>query len=161
MNLLAQSTQDPGTLFGNNPVMNFIQDCFSDPIFIFFAGIVLLGLFFWYLSSDDDKIKRNAGTFFILGISTFSLFSLFTQGIRYGIDIDGGVSFTLQIQPNIIDGKPEPLTSQAMEQACMTISQRLDSTGANEITVMPQGQDKIQIQIPETETPWGTVGGAQ
>ncbi|MEG2971589.1 MAG: protein translocase subunit SecD [Akkermansia sp.] len=74
-----------------------------------------------------------------------------SSGIRYGIDIDGGVSFTLQIEPNVIDGKAVPLSSQAMEQACTTINERLNSTGANEVTVMPQGADKIQIQIPETD----------
>jgi SecD/SecF fusion protein len=152
MNLLAQSPQNAdAALYGGNPFFNFIFNCFSDPLFIFIAGMALLGLFFWYLSSDDDKMKRNSGTLFIIGISAFSLFSLMTSGIRYGIDIDGGVSFTLQVQPNIIDGKPEPLSSQAMEQACLTINERLNASGANEVTVMPQGQDKIQIQIPETD----------
>lgn len=150
MNMLAQTTHLGESSSAGNPFFNFIYGWFNDPIFIFITGIVLLGLFFWYLSSDNDKVKRNAGTLFILGISAFSWFSLLSSGIRYGIDIDGGVSFTLQVQPNIIDGKPVPLTSHAMEQACTTINERLNSTGANEVTVMPQGADKIQIQIPET-----------
>ncbi len=151
MNLLALTNAPAASSSQNNPVMDFIFSCFGDPLFIFIAGLLLLGLFFWYLSSDNDSTKRNAGTLFILGIAAFSLFSLFTSGIRYGIDIDGGVSFTLQVQPNIIDGQPEPLSKQAMEQACLTINERLNSSGANEVTVMPQGADKIQIQIPETD----------
>ena len=150
MNMLALTTLLGASDSAENPFFSFLYSWFNDPIFIFITGIVLLGLFFWYLSSDDDRIKRNSGTLFILGISAFSWFSLLSSGIRYGIDIDGGVSFTLQVQPNIIDGKPIPLTRNAMEQACATINERLNATGANEVTVMPQGADKIQIQIPET-----------
>lgn len=89
----------------------FIYDLFNNPLFIFIGGLVLLGVFFWYLGSDQDKVKRNAGTIFIIGIASFSLFSLFQQGLKYGIDIAGGVSFTLSVEPNIgDDGKPIPLT---------------------------------------------------
>ncbi|MFQ7534406.1 MAG: hypothetical protein ACLRPT_04315 [Akkermansia muciniphila] len=35
------------------------------------------------------QVKRNAGTIFIIGIASFSLFSLFQQGLKYGIDIAG------------------------------------------------------------------------
>lgn len=150
MNMLALTSLLAAAPADGNPFFNFIYSWFSDPIFIFITGIILLGLFFWYLSSDDDKIKRNAGTLFIIGLASFSWFSLISSGIRYGIDIDGGVSFTLQVKPNVIDGKPIPLTHNAMEQACSTINERLNATGANEVTVMPQGADKILIQIPET-----------
>ena len=101
----------------------FIYDLFNNPLFIFIGGLVLLGVFFWYLGSDQDKVKRNAGTIFIIGIASFSLFSLFQQGLKYGIDIAGGVSFTLSVEPNIgDDGKPIPLTDQAMEQACVILT---------------------------------------
>ena len=53
----------------------FIYDLFNNPLFIFIGGLVLLGVFFWYLGSDQDKVKRNAGTIFIIGIASFSLFS--------------------------------------------------------------------------------------
>ena len=90
----------------------FIYDLFNNPLFIFIGGLVLLGVFFWYLGSDQDKVKRNAGTIFIIGIASFSLFSLFQQGLKYGIDIAGGVSFTLSVEPNIgDDGKPIPLNN--------------------------------------------------
>lgn len=128
-----------------------IYGFFSDPLFIFVAGLALLALFFLYLGSENDRVKRNMGTFFILGLSAFSFASLLNNGIRYGIDISGGVSFTLQVKPNIIDGVPTPLTRAAMDQACMTITDRLDSGGTNEVSVMPQGEDKILIQIPETD----------
>lgn len=90
MNLLASA--DTGGR-RHVPALAFIYDFFVNPLFIFVGGLVLLGVFFWYLGSDQDKVKRNAGTFFfIIGIASFS-FPFFQQGLKYGIDIAGGVSF--------------------------------------------------------------------
>lgn len=132
----------------SSAVFNALYGFFSSPFFIFVAGLVLLGLFFWYLASDQDKVKRNIGTFFILGISTFSIASLLTNSIRYGIDIKGGTSFTLRVVPNIIDGMEQPID---MDKACTAIQERLDASGTNEVSVMAQGKDKILIQVPVTE----------
>ncbi len=132
MNLLASADTLPAP-GGMSAPLAFIYDLFNNPLFIFIGGLVLLGVFFWYLGSDQDKVKRNAGTIFIIGIASFSLFSLFQQGLKYGIDIAGGVSFTLSVEPNIgDDGKPIPLTDQAMEQACVILTDRLNSTGGNQ-----------------------------
>ena len=102
MNLLASADTLPAP-GGMSAPLAFIYDLFNNPLFIFIGGLVLLGVFFWYLGSDQDKVKRNAGTIFIIGIASFSLFSLFQQGLKYGIDIAGGVSFTLSVEPNIGD----------------------------------------------------------
>ncbi|MEF2892728.1 MAG: hypothetical protein U0O39_08125, partial [Akkermansia sp.] len=138
-----------------SPPLAFIYDLFNNPLFIFVGGLVLLGVFFWYLGSDQDKVKRNAGTFFIIGIASFSLFSLFQQGLKYGIDIAGGVSFTLSVEPNIgDDGKPIPLTNEAMEQACVILTDRLNSTGANDVIIRPKKKDDlnlIEVQIPAAD----------
>ncbi len=62
--------------------------------------------------------------------------------MKYGIDIAGGVSFTLSVEPNIgDDGKPIPLTDQAMEQACVILTDRLNSTGANDVIIRPKKKD--------------------
>lgn len=89
MNLLASADTLPAP-GGMSAPLAFIYDLFNNPLFIFIGGLVLLGVFFWYLGSDQDKVKRNAGTIFIIGIASFSLFSLFQQGLKYGIDIAGG-----------------------------------------------------------------------
>ncbi len=132
--------------------LSFLYDLVNDPLFIFVGGLILLGLFFWYLGSDQDKVKRNAGSLFIIGIASFSLFSLFQQGIKYGIDIAGGVAFTLKVEPNIgDDGKPIALTDAAMEQACAILTDRLNSTGANDVIIRPKKKEDanlIEVQIP-------------
>ncbi len=130
----------------------FLYDLVNNPLFIFVGGLVLLGLFFWYLGSDQDKVKRNAGSLFIIGIASFSLFSLFQQGIKYGIDIAGGVAFTLKVEPNIgDDGKAIALTDAAMEQACTILTDRLNTTGANDVIIRPKKKEDvnlIEVQIP-------------
>lgn len=154
MNLLASADTLP-PVGGMSAPLAFIYDLFNNPLFIFVGGLVLLGLFFWYLGSDQDRVKRNAGTFFIIGIASFSLFSLFQQGLKYGIDIAGGVSFTLSVEPNIgDDGKPIPLTNEAMEQACVILTDRLNSTGANDVIIRPKKKDNlnlIEVQIPAAD----------
>ncbi|WP_354831251.1 protein translocase subunit SecD [Akkermansia muciniphila] len=154
MNLLASADTLPAA-GGTSAPLAFIYDLFSNPLFIFIGGLVLLGVFFWYLGSDQDRVKRNAGTIFIIGIASFSLFSLFQQGLKYGIDIAGGVSFTLSVEPNIgDDGKPIPLTDQAMEQACVILTERLNSTGANDVIIRPKKKDNlnlIEVQIPAAD----------
>lgn len=131
--------------------MTFIKGWFDNPIFVFLTGLSLLGLFFWYLGSDNERVKRNAGSFFILGICSFSMFALFSKGINYGIDIDGGVSFTLEVEPKDVDGKMELPTPAAMQRAVETVRERIDSTGAKEPVVMAQGKNKILVQIPTTD----------
>lgn len=154
MNLLASADTLPAA-GGMSAPLAFMYDLFNNPLFIFIGGLVLLGVFFWYLGSDQDKVKRNAGTIFIIGIASFSLFSLFQQGLKYGIDIAGGVSFTLSVEPNIgDDGKPIPLTDQAMEQACVILTERLNSTGANDVIIRPKKKDDlnlIEVQIPAAD----------
>lgn len=67
----------------------------------------------------------------------------------------GGVSFTLSVEPNIgDDGKPIPLTDQAMEQACVILTERLNSTGANDVIIRPKKKDNlnlIEVQIPAAD----------
>lgn len=131
-------------------ISDLISGFFSNPLYIFLTGIILLGLFFWYLAAEKDRVKRTAGTFFILGISVFSLASLFHQGINYGIDIKGGVELTLEVQSKFENGVEIKPTEEDMNQACTILNERLDSTGTSEVQVL-HTNNKILIQIPETD----------
>ena len=131
-------------------ISDLIHAFFSNPIFIFLTGIALLGVFFWYLAAEHDRLKRTAGTIFIFGISIFSLASLFHQGINYGIDIKGGVELTLEVQPKMDGAREIPPTEEDMSQACSILGERLDSTGTSEVQII-HTKNKILIQIPETD----------
>lgn len=148
--ILAAATEEgQGTYL--HTFLNFVKSWFDNPIFVFLTGLILLGLFFWYLGSENERIKRNAGSIFIIGLCSFSLFALFSKGINYGIDINGGVSFTLEVDPKNVDGKLEMPTPASMQRAVDTVRERIDSTGAKEPVVMAQGKNKILVQIPTTD----------
>ncbi len=58
------------------------------------------------------------------------------------------------MEPNIgDDGKPIPLTNEAMEQACVILTDRLNSTGANDVIIRPKKDDLnlIEVQIPAAD----------
>ena len=130
----------------------FVTAITGSPFFYFATGILLLVLFFWYLASENDKAKRNAGTFFIVGLSAFSLLSLFVNGMQYGIDIKGGVELTLEVQPKMDDnGNTVPPTEEDMEQACAILGERLNSTGTSEVQIL-HSNNKILIQIPRQDS---------
>ncbi len=128
-----------------------LQSIIHTPAFYFIVGILLIVLFFWYLAAEEDKVKRNAGTFFIIGLCSFSLLSLFLNGMHYGIDIRGGVELTLEVQPKLNDhGEITPPSKEDMQQACDILNERLNSTGTSEVEILHSG-NKILIQIPQQD----------
>lgn len=132
-------------------MFQFLQNIIHSPAFYFCTGILLIVLFFWYLAAEQDKVKRNAGTFFIVGLSAFSLLSLFLNGMHYGIDIRGGVELTLEVQPKMDDhGSMVPPTEEDMQQACDILNERLNATGTSEVQILHSG-NKILIQIPQQD----------
>ena len=130
-------------------MLEFLTTITGSPFFYFGAGILLIVLFFWYLSSDIDSTKRRAGAFFIVGLAAFCLLSLFVNGMRYGIDIKGGEELTLTVQPKIDEKTNEaiPPSAQDMEAACNILEKRLNATGTSEVQIM-HSDDKVLIQIP-------------
>ena len=144
MNLLASADTLPGRR--HVPASRVYLRSLQQPSVHFRRRSGSAGRVFLVPGFRPDKVKRNAGTFFIIGIASFSLFSLFQQGLKYGIDIAGGVSFTLSVEPNIgDDGKPIPLTNEAMEQACVILTDRLNSTGANDVIIRPKKKDDLNL----------------
>ncbi len=136
----------------NSLMLETLHAFFASPGFIFFAGILLLGAFFWYLSSESNRIMRIAGSIFILGLATFSFVSLVSNGVPYGIDISGGAELTLEVQPRIdsTTGESTPPSPSDMEQAVDILNDRLNSTGTSEVQIIYSG-NKILLQIPQLD----------
>lgn len=132
-------------------MLETLHSLVNTPAFYFCTGILLIVLFFWYLAAENDKVKRNAGTLFIVGLSAFSIISLMLNGMHYGIDISGGVELTLEVQPKMGDyGDMVPPTEDDMQQACNILGERLNSTGTSEVEILHSG-NKILIQIPQQD----------
>jgi SecD/SecF fusion protein len=118
---------------------------YEDPLILFCIGLALLILFFWYFATDIERRKRNVGTVLLIGITGFCLLAASPpkERLKGGIDILGGSSFTLRVQPREgTDGSKEDVTPQQVEQAITVIEGRLNSTGTAE---------PIIVQMPGVE----------
>ena len=123
----------------------------TDPLVLFVTGLVLLGLLFGYLATEFERRKRNVGSILILGVTALCALAVYppSETLKKGIDIGGGSSFTLKVQPNKDDsGNPLPVTVEAAAQAEKTIRKRLDEAGTKEPYIARQGNDRILVQMP-------------
>lgn len=141
-------------------------------ISVFLFGLLVVGLFFWYFSTEHDIRKRRAGTILSIVVVLFSLyvfvapkdgrlFETLTKGnhrgedgrlfgnVPLGIDLKGGSSFTVRIDPaKNPDGSSRPVTKDVQEQARAILEKRLNAYGTVDMAIVPQGEDRLEIQMP-------------
>ena len=67
---------------------------------------------------------------------------------KQGLDLQGGVAFTLEINKSALEGKSDWEKSQLVSKAVEVISSRIDSLGVSEPIVRPRGLDSIEVQLP-------------
>jgi len=138
----------------------------DDRLLIFISGLGLLGLFFWYFATDYERKKRNIGTIIVVLIAIFSFLSIVPKekwtdvitgktplseahNLKGGIDLIGGSSFTLRVQPTIgPNGEKVPVTANAVSQAILTVEKRLNQDGSADLKIVAQGEDRILVEMP-------------
>jgi SecD/SecF fusion protein len=109
---------------------------------IFLASLGFIGFFIWYLAAENASTRRAAGLGAIVaslltcGIALYPI----SKTIRLGLDLQGGTEFLLEVQ-----GNP---SSQALDQAISVLRKRLDTLGTREISIVPEGTNRLKIQIP-------------
>jgi SecD/SecF fusion protein len=145
------------------------------PLAIFSLGLLVLVLFVWYFATDTDVTKRRLGSVIAILVTGLALISTIppfdvpakdAQGnlildergkpkiekhgrIKKGIDLAGGTSFLIRLQPGVdAEGKPRPITDDAVERAVEVIRKRVDSLGTSEPVIAPQPPDRILVQLP-------------
>jgi SecD/SecF fusion protein len=116
------------------------------PLLTFFFGLLILGLFAWYFSTESDGKKRWLGAILTLLLLLFCLDSVTppAKKIRLGLDLRGGTSFLLQLVPQ----NDQPITADMLQQAVEVIRKRVDKFGVSEPVIAPQGTSRILVQIP-------------
>lgn len=138
----------------------------DDRLLIFLSGLGLLALFFWYFATDFERKKRNIGTAIVVLIALFSFMSIIPKGkwadvitgktplseahnLKGGIDLIGGSSFTLRVQPSTgPSGEEVAVTANAVQQAIQTVAKRLNQDGAADLKIVAQGEDRILVEMP-------------
>lgn len=133
----------------------FLANTFlNDPLTVFGIGLVLLILFFWYFATDVERRKRNVGTILTIGICGLCILAASPpkDRLKGGIDIIGGSSFSLTIQPRVdADGNEMPITPSQVDQAIAVIEKRLNGMGTAEPIIARQGDNGILLQMPGVE----------
>lgn len=71
------------------------------------------------------------------------------SAIKLGLDLRGGATVLLQAK----DDPKDPLNDEKMERAVATIRERVDSLGVAEPSIMRQGNNRIEVQLPEIQDP--------
>jgi len=109
---------------------------------IFLASLGFIGFFIWYLAAENAATRRAAGMGAIIASLLTCGLALYPidKTIRLGLDLQGGTEFLMEVQ-----GDPTP---QALDQAISVLRKRLDTLGTREISIVPEGKDRLKIQIP-------------
>jgi SecD/SecF fusion protein len=127
---------------------------YQDPLTLFVVGLLLMVLFFWYFATEIERRKRNVGTVLLIGVCGLCLLAVTPpkERLKGGIDILGGSSFSLRIQPKETEaGEKLPITREQVQQAISVISKRLNSSGIADLQIAQQGEDRIALQMPGVE----------
>src|ERR1043166_9450518 len=134
--------------------MNFF-DSLTNPMATFGYGLALLLLFATYVITGSERAKRILGTLLSIFIATIAIIYVVppfdipqkdAQGhpvidpatgkvalrkkgkIALGIDLKGGTTFNIRIQPaeDPLTGEKRPITQHAIDQAVEALRTRVD-----------------------------------
>lgn len=68
--------------------------------------------------------------------------------IKKGLDLQGGVSFTLQVDESAIEGKESYELEEQLSKAIEIMEERVNGLGVSEPVIRAVGDSRIEIQIP-------------
>ncbi|NNM30838.1 MAG: protein translocase subunit SecD, partial [Akkermansiaceae bacterium] len=126
----------------------------TNPYLVFFSGLAVLGLLFWYFATDVDRRKRNVGSLLVASVIALSVWALVppSEKLKPGIDLAGGSAFTVEVQPKLgEDGVPIPVSPTAVDKAIETLQGRLNPKGEKDLLIQRQGTNRIIIEMPGIE----------
>jgi len=117
-----------------------------NPKITFLFGLLLLVLFGWYFATDTGRRKRILGSVLTVLLVAFCLQSVYPpdQKLHLGLDLKGGTSFLIRLDPP----QAGTLDKDTVNQAVEVIRKRVDAMGVSEPVITPEGQDRILVQIP-------------
>jgi len=136
----------------------------------FIIGFAILILFGWYFGTDKERVKRILGTLLTITVCFLCISSAYPPfdipvkdasgkvelgadgrprleqagQIALGIDLKGGTSWLVKIQP----GEGREISPGMLDRAMETIRKRVDSGGVAEPVLAPAGTDRILVQLP-------------
>lgn len=138
-------TADATTEIATSAVETVTEAAISvPPQLVFLGGIALLGLFLYYLATEKTRLKQIAGSALAVLITGVCVWLYSTLGMEQGIELQGGVSMEIRIQP----GESGVVSEGAQQQAIDVLESRLNALGTGEVVLAPSGDNGIFLQMP-------------
>ncbi|MDR1255277.1 MAG: protein translocase subunit SecD [Puniceicoccales bacterium] len=108
---------------------------------------------------EKDKIDlcKFFPTFHLADVKNFDkrnrillqhLFKCSQSAFKQGLDLKGGVAFSLEINPKVLLGKESWERQRLVQKAIEVIASRIDSLGVTEPIIRPRGDHAIEVQLP-------------
>ncbi len=120
-----------------------------NPFATFLVGATILLMLLIYVGTAVHKTKRLTGTLLIALTALSALYTVKALGIKLGIDLQGGSEFIVKLEPGKNDdGTPRQVSESDVQQAIAILEKRLSPQGEKDLTLQPQGSDRIVIQMP-------------
>ena len=121
------------------------------PILAFLIALSLFALFIWYFGTDSAFRQRIIGTALALGLAGFCAYSLFPpeEKIKRGMDLAGGVRFTLKLNPRA--DAEEAISKKDQEEAKNVLERRLKNGTVSDVQIAPEGDDRLVVDIPHRD----------
>lgn len=104
---------------------------------VYILSIAAIAIASYFLNKDNFRVAA------LLGIVLLSLFSIYLNGVKFGIDFAGGVRIPILLE--------KPVDSITMGEMVNTIKTRTASFGLTEVKVRPVGDSEIYVELPQTD----------
>lgn len=120
-----------------------------NPYVTFLVGSAILLLLLFYIGSVVHSTKRKVGTILVILMALFSILTVKNVGIPLGIDLKGGSEFVVRLKPSTDkEGKTQAVGAAEVQQAIAILEKRLNPNNNKDLSMQPQGSDRILIQMP-------------
>ncbi|QIF05017.1 protein translocase subunit SecD [Roseimicrobium sp. ORNL1] len=128
--------------------------------FTFLGGAALIFLLMYYMGTTEHRKKKLLGTILTVAVSLFCIWAVdglnpfFGKplNLKMGMDLIGGSEFIVELKPGVTEkGEEKKVSPDSVQQAIATLQKRLDPNGSLGLTMTPQGDKQILIQMPGVE----------
>ncbi|HKB56591.1 MAG TPA: protein translocase subunit SecD [Lacunisphaera sp.] len=72
--------------------------------------------------------------------------------LQLGLDLKGGVAFTLEVDPNVANTDKPQVRKEKLDKAVEIIGNRINGLGVTEPIIRPVGENRIEVQLPGVST---------
>ncbi len=111
---------------------------------VFLMGLGMLVLFVIYFAAEAKRQKRIIGSILAVAVTGLCVWLYSSLGMEKGIELQGGVSMEIKIQP----GQNKEVNKDTQQQAIGVLAKRLNALGTGEVVLAPSGDDGIFLQMP-------------